>query len=260
MDRRQKSSEGKAPSKLKAPLEGLRHLAGSLIDLLLPQRCPVCDDLLTNPEQLICSACRFGFEVIDAPFCPSCALPLTQENVPCAHCAIHPMGLDALRCGFAYGGSLQEAIMALKFGRRRELARPLAQLSLTAALGLPDEVELLLPVPLHKTRFVQRGFDQAALIALELGRIKGLPVLLGGLRRIRATDPQGQSRDQRARFSNVAGAFVAGKPRHIKDKAICLVDDVVTTGATMASCAGVLREAGAARITGFAVGRTLPDL
>ncbi|MBW2700690.1 MAG: ComF family protein [Deltaproteobacteria bacterium] len=243
-----------------APLAGLRHLAGSLLDLLLPPRCPVCEDLLTDPGQIICSACRFGFEAIDAPLCQRCALPLNQEKAHCAHCSIHPTGLDALRCGFAYGGSLQEAIMALKFGRRRELARPLAQLSLEAASGLPDEVEFLLPVPLHKTRFTQRGFDQAALIALELGRINGLPVLLGGLQRIRATDPQGQSRDQRARFSNVAGAFVAGKPRLIKDKAICLVDDVVTTGATMASCAGVLREAGASRITGFAVGRTLPDL
>ena len=243
-----------------APRVGLRHLAGSLLDLLLPPRCPVCEDLLTEPGQIICPACLFGFESIDASLCPRCALPLSPKEAPCAHCSLQPMGLDALRCGFAYGGSLQEAIMALKFGRRRELARPLARLSLKAASGLPDGVELLLPVPLHKTRFVQRGFDQAALIALELGRIKGLPVLLGGLRRIRATSPQGQSRDQRARFSNVAGAFVARRPKKIKDKKICLVDDVVTTGATMASCAGVIREAGAARITGFAVGRTLPDL
>lgn len=237
-------------------------LPAALLDLLLPPRCAVCDQLQAGPAQTICPGCAFGFEVLPRELCPACATPITHPSTPCAACALQPLGLDSLRCGYAYGGSLAEAIGALKFGRRRELARPLARMAHAQSGGLPgaEALDLLLPVPLHRDRFLERGFDQAVLLARELSRLSGVPTLLDGLRRRRPTVPQGRRPDLQSRWDNVAQAFTVAKPRRMKGKRICLVDDVVTSGATLSACARVLREAGAAEIHAFTIGRTLADL
>ena len=230
---------------------------GALLDLLLPPACSVCDELLDDPHEVICPTCRFGFDPIPAPICIRCGQPWTGQTA-CPDCQQEQPPLERIRSAYAFGGTMQDAILALKMGRRRELAKPLADA--LADAQAPDwswaDVDLLVPIPLHRKRLAERGFNQAALLAQHLSWRLDLPCELGLLRRIRATPAQSGQIDRTTRKRNVQGAFSARHPRRIAGQRICLVDDVVTTGATLSSAAMALKKVGAGQVTGFTLART----
>jgi ComF family protein len=147
---------------------------------------------------------------------------------------------------------LAVAVQRLKYGGRRPIAEALGVL-LAERYPFADDA-LLVPVPLHRRRLRARGFNQALLLAQALGRRRGLPVAIRGLRRVRDTRAQpGLAAIERRR--NLAGAFAVAKDVTLAGRHVVLIDDVLTTGATANACAGVLRAAGAARVDVYTAGR-----
>lgn len=188
-----------------------------------------------------CAACDARVAWLRA-FCPTCA----------ATCA--PSDGGPVHAPFAYGGALATAITRLKFGRRPDVAGPLGDL-LDASLGDLD-VDALVPVPLGAERLRARGYNQAALLAARLARRRGLPLETRWLRRTRESAPQA-TLDARARAGNVARAFDAAPVA--RGARVALVDDVVTTGATLRDAARALEEAGATVVRRLAVAAALRD-
>lgn len=208
----------------------LRPLLSGLLDLLFPDRCAGCG----GPGGLLCAACRAGL----SPYPP---------DEP-------PAGTDGATVAFVYGGALRPALHRLKYGRARRVAEPLGALLGAALLTAPQPADALIPVPLHPARLAERGFNQSEAIARAAAERCGIPLLTAGLERVRDTGHQA-GLDRAARAGNIAGAFAwrRGAP----PARVLLLDDVLTTGATIAACAAALREAGVREVRACAVARSL---
>jgi ComF family protein len=230
-------------------------MLSNLLGLIFPDRCPACDALTIDLG--LCGRCAQSL-YLTAPACPVCALP-GQAAITCARCRLHPPPWRSARAPYRYGGELAAAIRRFKWGSekgagRPELARPLASLLAPALRDL--SVDVVIPVPLHPGRVRERGFSQALALAIAargLARLSA-PLAAGLLSRRRPTAVQA-GLGRTAREHNVAGAFVVPDPARVVGRRILLVDDVITTGATMTACARTLRAAGAAEITVAAVAR-----
>jgi ComF family protein len=172
----------------------------------------------------------------------------------CATCRETPPPFDYARAAAAYAGGVREAIHALKFGSRRSLVRPLGDLIVEQCGGEIAGGAALVPVPLARGRERERGFNQALLLAERVGERLGVRVRSHWLLRMRATAAQSDLSAAQRR-SNVAGAFAA--MRAVRGHDVVLVDDVITTGATVGECARALRAAGARRVGVLAVARVL---
>ena len=236
--------------------------ATAALDLLYPARCPVCDHGLdAGRRDPLCQDCWVAFERIEGPRCASCGLPLPSFEPPagppprCGGCVANPPPFDYARTAGAYAGVLRDALHALKFGGKQALARPLAALMLEQCGSLlGPHVDALVPVPLARGRELERGFNQARLLAGHLASASGLSVKAHWLSRSRGTRPQTELTAGERR-ANVAGAFSAS--RRAAGGHVVLVDDIVTTGATAAECARTLRAAGARTVGVLAVARVL---
>ena len=172
----------------------------------------------------------------------------------CIACQIEAPPFDGLRSAFVYQGLARELVQALKYRGMTVLAEPIASLCTEALREAEIGFDVIVPVPLSGLRKRTRGYNQAELLARQAGRALGIPVAPRALERKRHTPPQARSADAATRQSNVAGAFRA-RSEVVDGHAVLLIDDVTTTGATFASCAAALREAGARRIWAFAFGK-----
>jgi ComF family protein len=220
---------------------------GALLDLVYPPRCAACGE---SPEEgPFCAACA---EAVDAvpPGCGRCGQP--GPDAVCGACRASPPAFDAVRAGGLLGGPLADAIHALKYRNRPALARPLG--AWLASRVAVEPAGLVVSIPLARGRRIERGYDQAALLADHLARASGGAARArAALRRVRETPPQvGRTREERAR--NVEGAFEA-RGGAVAGRDVVLVDDVVTTGATADAAAGALRRAGARSIVVVALAR-----
>ncbi len=193
------------------------HLLGELV---APTRCVACEELVA-PRVLFCAAC--------APSVMSASMQPPRQHAV-----------------FEYGGAVATAIARFKYAARSDLGARFAAVMIGADLGC-DALDLVVPVPLHPGRLVERGFDQAALLALPIARRRGIACAPRALIRTRPTPPQA-SLDRAARSANVAAAFRCPTPDAVRGRCILVVDDVRTTGATLASCIDVLERAGAREI------------
>lgn len=213
----------------------------SLSDLLFSPVCRVCR---RTGEFPICPRCLAAFHLIVPPWCDLCGRPLPpQPPLRCAACRRDPPIYSRARHGGVYEGALREAIHALKFNGCRTMAVPLGDLIATVIErdgGI--SADLVVPVPLHPSRYRQRGFNQAELIGRRVARALDLPCDDGLLRRAHATGVQ-SNLTREARKTNVEGAFICSGP--ITRRAVLLVDDVMSTGFTASECARALRLAGA---------------
>ena len=234
----------------------LAGLARRQAQRLLPQCCALC--VAPVPEGLICDACLAALPTLD-PACPRCALPVPGGNV-CGACLADPPPFEATLAAHAYAFPVDRLLQALKYQGRLALGEwagvALAQ-RVRQALperSLRERTPLLVPLPLSAARQRERGFNQAQLIAAAAARALALP-LADALARPRATAPQAGLPWQE-RLRNVRGAFVAR--RRLDGRDVVLVDDVMTTGATLRAAAVAATAAGARRVDCWVVARTLP--
>jgi ComF family protein len=215
------------------------------------RRCLFCGD--TAEREMCCAACYRELPWND-PACIRCGLPLTVSAGVCGRCLHAPPPFDAAVCAFAYQFPINRLLVKLKFGARLGHARALGLLLAERVERDPrnDSPEALIPVPLHANRLRQRGFNQAAEIARAAGARLKLPVLTNICERGRDTAAQ-YSLTAAARQRNVRGSFSIRRPLPIKRLAI--VDDVVTTGATVGELARTFRASGAINIQVWSAAR-----
>ncbi|MGH7075992.1 MAG: double zinc ribbon domain-containing protein [Stellaceae bacterium] len=246
------------PSLVLVPV--LNRLASSVVDVLLPPRCLVCGETVTTAGTL-CARCWRGITFLGRPCCARCGLPFEfdlGESALCGDCIREPPRFDRARAAMRYDEASRQLILGFKHGDRLHLAPAFGQWLRRAGGELLREADLAVPVPLHWTRLFARRYNQAAVLAHALRAAGGPPVMPDALNRIRRTPPQGTgNRDARRR--NVAGAFALQAGREVAGRRIIVIDDVLTTGATVSECARVLRRAGAARVDVLTLARTVRD-
>lgn len=242
------------------------RLAGRhALDALLPPRCLACGQVVDEPGSL-CAACWSRAAFIAPPYCACCGLPfeLTGESeqsadgLTCAACAARPPRYDRARAAMRYDDATRNLILRFKHADATHATPGFARWMARAGAELLADCDLIAPVPLHRWRLLWRRYNQAALLALALGRIGEKPVAVDLLQRRRHTPSQGRL-DRARRHQNVAGAFALrpGRQERIEGARILLVDDVLTTGATIAECAKVLTKAGAAAVDVLTLARVI---
>jgi ComF family protein len=237
-----------------AKIENLLHvriLFSRVLDTLLPPNCLACDALVEQDGQF-CLACFRRANFVSAPLCAQCGVPLTFGHAAgaggkCAKCAAEPPAFTQARAALRYDATAQRLIMPFKYGDRTEAARGIARLMRRPGAGLLAAADVLVPVPLHKSRLRARRYNQAALLAAELARMARLPCIPDALIRGRATQPlagmglaarQAEMQDAIALRPGFAGA----------GKAVLLIDDIMTSGTIANACAAALLAGGAARV------------
>ena len=218
-------------------IEGLSRIAG---DLLFPAQCALCG----TGGVLLCDACADALPRADGMRCDRCWTPVSGETL-CSHCLAVPPSFSSLRGAFVMDGGARRLVHELKYEGLTSLAVPMA--ARMAPLLVAVQSEILIPVPLHSSRERARGYNQSAELAGHLTRITGVACDRRALRRIRNTEPLAKTMHRDERRAIVAGAFAARRER-VERRRVLLVDDVVTTGATLDACARALLDAGAADV------------
>ncbi len=240
----------------------LRKALLPLVDVLYPPRCPLCGAGIAAQTGL-CADCWGDLEIPGEPSCSLCNRPLNSthmgEGAVCAPCLSNRPGHDGIAAGTIYNDASRRLVLSFKYGKRIALAPMMARL-MAARLPELDGEWRIVPVPLHRGRIWQRGFNQAALLAQEVSRLTGKVVVVDGLLRRKAT-PQLGGLGRKARARTMAGA-IAVNPRRasdLKGAQVLLVDDVLTSGATSEACLSALRRAGAEKVVIACFARVLDD-
>jgi ComF family protein len=223
----------------------LRTCGRYVLDFGLPPRCAGCGTIVADVHSF-CTDCWTQIEFLGETGCATCGMPLqATEASTCGACLAKPPRIARTRAAVAYNDLSRGLAIRLKYGRKVAIARTMARY-MAPLVGSSAE-PILVPVPLHRTRLWQRGFNQSALVASELSRRLKVPAHHWALRRLRRTPPlKGMSPLQRRK--TVAGAFEVKDKAAVAGKTVILIDDVLTTGSTAEACARTLQRAGAARV------------
>jgi len=245
------------------PLSILKALGASLLDLLVPRRCAGCQsDWPSSERSHWCGNCLEHLPWILSPLCPICGRPYfdspSSSDHVCGDCLLLPPPYDGARSATLYSDTVRKRIHQVKFGGKLYWIPPLVELLVHCwndwGVG---EADALVAVPLHVKRLQQRGFNQAALLAEVMGKRLNLPVRHDILGRPRWTEPQTRLKREE-RLKNVAHAFTVRSKLDVEGRVLLLIDDVFTTGSTVAACARTLKDAGASRVLALTVARSLP--
>lgn len=215
------------------------------LDLLFPPYCIGCG----REGSYICGRCSLQLQFIHPPFCSVCGRPLSSEN-RCSGCIGSQSELDGIRAPFVFHGLIRQAIHELKYNNLRAIIPVLAAYLYEFFSCNPLPGDILVPVPVHRKRLRERGYNQSSLLAEVLGKKACLPVVENCLVRTKYIAPQARAATAADRFINTDGAFTCVDQR-LKGKHVILIDDVSTSGATLNSCAKAVKSAGALTIWGL---------
>ncbi|MFN6961285.1 MAG: ComF family protein [Rhodocyclaceae bacterium] len=226
----------------------LRAFFSALLDDVLPRACLLCGARSHAP---VCAACAADLPHLEGPLCPICATPLAMPANACGNCLKSPPAFDATIAPLRYAFPVDALVHQLKFGCRLASADFLSRCMLE---GAHPEGDLLMPVPLSRQRLAERGFNQALEIARPLAKALGLSLDAACLFRQRETLPQSRL-PWRARRGNVRRAFACR--RNLAGLTVIVVDDVMTSGATLDTVAHTLKDCGASRVINWVAARTV---
>ncbi len=234
-----------------SPLSSLADTLWYVWDALFPPRCVECGEV----GYRVCPGCWSQMAVLPQTRCPRCAHPLPSPRRSCIHCQHTRWLLDRVVALRPYEGPWRRAIQALKYRRDRGLALLFVREAFQVLRILNWPISCIIPIPLDRHRKRERGYNQVDLWARRLARALGRPYRPQALLRVRPTASQvGLTREER--WKNVQGAFQAF-PQRVQGCRVLLVDDVLTTGATMNEAAHALLQAGAIAVYGFVLARTV---
>jgi ComF family protein len=233
-------------------------IAKTMLDLLFPPLCLGCRQPVADSG--FCAGCWSRLTFLDGPACACCGLPfpvmLEGDNL-CAACLAKPPAFDRARAIMAYDENSRGAILGLKHADRLELVPGFARWLARTGQSLIADSDVIVPVPLHRTRLWQRRYNQSAELGRRLARDWKLAFDPFALVRRRATPSQGVMASAKARRRNVLGAFKVPDRNRVTGRRVLLLDDVLTTGATAEACARALKRAGAARVQVLALARVV---
>ncbi|MFO1036051.1 MAG: ComF family protein [Geminicoccaceae bacterium] len=234
-----------------------------IVDLLLPPRCVSCAVEISG-QQALCPDCWSGLRLLAPPWCRICGYPLPHAvpDAPiCPRCVADQPPFDRARAALRYDDQSKRLILAFKHGGRLDGVDLFADWMVRAGADILEAADVLVPVPLHRWRLVKRGFNQSAVLSKAVARRTGRQWLPHTLRRHRATASQ-QGLSAEARRENITAAsfrLARNGSSRIEGRRVVLVDDVLTTGATLGACASVLRRAGAAQVDALLLARVVKD-
>lgn len=217
--------------------------------MLYPSRCPLCDRLIKASERLVCQDCIGKIPFIKGPLCEKCGRPLKEtEEGRCDECKMRMHVFDRALAPFRYEGAVKESLMNFKFRRRAEYyyfyAAAIAAYAESAVkIWSPD---IIIPVPSHRKREKERGYNQAFLTARELGRFFDLPVSRDLVLRVKNTKAL-KELGYRERLETLKGAFEINGKYEVPER-ILIVDDILTSGSTLDSMSSLLKNAGAEHV------------
>jgi len=229
-------------------------LKDDLLGFVYPQNCPICRNPLKGDEKDICEECWKALALLPSPYCPYCRTFLEIQdkiaNHPCPNLTgSKERRILAIRSLGTFDDHYQKLIHRLKYEKKIQLGQRLAQ-KLGESISEDrcfSGCDMVIPVPLHRARERERGFNQSEVLAEGISRAMGISLTKGILKRRKNTKDQTYLNAQQ-RAENVKGAFVVTRPEKINGKNVILVDDVMTTGATLNECARMLKETGATRV------------
>ena len=231
-----------------------------ILNFLLPPRCINCGKIITD-ENGLCADCFNEVTFISAPYCKCCGIPFAEnwgitEKTICPTCIKQKKKYYRYaRSAIKYEDISKNMILSFKFMDKTENAKIFAKwLKLAGADIFDIGADVLIPVPLHYKRLVKRRYNQAALLAIELGKLISLDVDVKSLIKIKSTKPQ-VNFSGKNRLKNIKDAFSVKYPENIKNKRVVLIDDVQTTGATLQECAKVLLQSGAKSVDFLTIAR-----
>lgn len=231
----------------------LSRIKELLVSLIYPRRCPVCDGILPVGERGICGSCRQQLEYVQEPRCKRCGKPLqVQEDEFCMDCKGRESSFEYGYAVWVYNSVMQASVSRFKYHGRREYAECYAWELFRRYGAWIQEMgaKALVPVPIHRSRYRQRGYNQAEMVACRLAELTGIPVYGKLLIRRRDTLPQ-KELTEKERRKNLKDAFCVNNcTEELNQIAECviLIDDIYTTGATLDVCSKVLKEAGVQKI------------
>lgn len=251
-------------------LTSLISISDAILASVFPWQCPVClEPTISWRYCPICPSCWQRLQYVPIWCCYRCGKPMPSlkyhdhlastfsEAVFCPDCSESSHACDTIRSALIYTrqGTARAAILALKHSRMLSLVHPLSQVMIEQYHRLmpAGAVDIVIPVPLHKQRLLIRGFNQAHLLAVNVARHLNITQNHRLLVRTKSTPPQSGRKEKRV--SNVAGAFSVTKPSVIKGRRILIIDDVMTTGATLEACALALKSAGCTSVRAMTVAR-----
>jgi ComF family protein len=229
----------------------LTQLQKTVLDAIFPSGCVNCAEPIDTPGNL-CAHCWPKMTYISTPFCETCGFPFEYdagEDFVCAACLKKPPSYSRARAVLKYDETSRDMILGFKHSDQTNRAPTFAKWMHRAGVELINQCDLICPVPLHHKRLIRRRFNQSALLAKEIGALADKPVIHDLLVRRKSTRSQG-GLSAKARLRNVRGVFEVSTAKHsmLKDASVLLIDDVLTTGATVNACSRALLVGGAARV------------
>lgn len=230
------------------------------IDSVLPPRCIVSGEEVDR-QGTLSPEIWSSLDFISAPHCAQCGVPFdfeVEQGVKCNQCLERPPPYKRARAALTYNDTSRDMILGFKHGDKLHSVRAFTPWLMMAGREVLEETDLIVPVPLHYRRLIMRRYNQAAVLALSLSKECGVPVSLNTLKRTRHTAVQGHMKAA-DRHKNVKAAFAMHPNADVKNKNIVLIDDVLTTGATVKECSKTLLSAGASQVDILTLARVVKD-
>lgn len=228
----------------------IKKISDGAADILFPRRCAVCSKILKGTEKGICVLCRGKLTYIKSPFCKICGRQLEEgDGDTCLDCAGCSHSFISGEGAFVYDDLIKRAVYNFKYSNRREHGETLAREIVNQCGDYISSCrpDILIPVPIHRKRYIKRGYNQSEILARFVGGYTGINVRSDILFRTKNTKPQ-KSLTRRERMENLKGSFAICREKARGINTVILIDDIYTTGSTIENCSRLLRAAGVENI------------